>query len=60
VLFDEATAPAMADALRRVSGLRFDAQALHEHASRFSRETHVARMRAVISETLAAPRGTRW
>ncbi len=60
VLFDEATAPAMADALRRVSGIRFDADALHRHAGRFSRETHVERMRAVITETLAAPRGTRW
>jgi glycosyltransferase involved in cell wall biosynthesis len=60
VLFDEATAPAMAEALRRVSGIRFDAHALHRQAGRFSRDTHAERMRAVIGETLAAPRGTRW
>jgi hypothetical protein len=37
-----------------------DAGRIRQHAERFSRERHMAHMRAVIAETLAAPYGTRW
>jgi glycosyltransferase involved in cell wall biosynthesis len=60
VLFLEPTSASMADALERVGRLHVDATRLHCHASQFSRERHVAGLRAVIDETTAAPAGTRW
>jgi glycosyltransferase involved in cell wall biosynthesis len=60
VLFESATAEGLAGALDRVSRLHVDRERLRCHAQRFSRDRHVAAMRAVIDETLAAPAGTRW
>jgi glycosyltransferase involved in cell wall biosynthesis len=60
VFFDRPETPALVAALRRVTQLRVDAGRLRAHAERFSRERHVAAMRAVIDETLAAPAGARW
>ena len=60
VLFAEPSVEALAAALNRLESLRFDAAAIARSAARFSRERHVAQMRAVIDETIAAPAGTRW
>jgi glycosyltransferase involved in cell wall biosynthesis len=60
VLVEQPTAEAFAAALDRVSRTTFDAGRLRSHALRFSRERHIAHMRAVIDETLAAPVGQRW
>jgi hypothetical protein len=40
--------------------MSFDADRLRASALRFSRERHIAHMRAVIDETLAAPLSQRW
>ena len=60
VLFLEADADSLAEALGRVARLTFDSTRISEHARRFSRDRHVQRMREVIDETIAAPAGTRW
>jgi glycosyltransferase involved in cell wall biosynthesis len=60
VLFTEASAHSLADALDRVARTSFDPGRLRRHAERFSRERHVDEMRAVIEDTAAAPPGTRW
>ncbi len=60
VLVEQATAEGFAAALDRVSRTTFDTGRLRAHALRFSRERHIAHMRAVIDETLAAPSGQRW
>jgi len=59
-LFHEGTAAAMAAALQRVMAVPFDRDRMRERAERFSRERHVAGMRAVIDEVMAAPTGTKW
>jgi len=59
-LFSEGTAEAMAGALERVTTLPIDRDRMRERAERFSRERHVAGMRAVIDEVIAAPTGTKW
>jgi len=60
VLVAEPTAEAFAAAFDRVARASFDTERLRTHALRFSRERHIARMRDVIDETLAAPVGARW
>jgi len=60
VLFDEPDAAALAAALNRVAGCRFDPATIATSAQRFTRERHVRRMREVIEETTASPVGTRW
>ena len=60
VLFDEPDAAALAAALNRVAGCRFDPATIAASAQRFTRERHVRRMREVIEETTASPVGTRW
>ncbi len=59
-LFHEGTAAAMAAALQRVMAVPLDRDRMRERAERFSRERHVAGMRAVIDEVMAAPTGTKW
>jgi glycosyltransferase involved in cell wall biosynthesis len=60
VLFAEPRVEALAAALDRAAGIRFDPAAIARSAERFSRERHLEHMRAVIGETIAAPAGTRW
>ena len=60
ILFREASGDALADALDRVAALSIDRDRLRQHAQRFSRDRHVAAMRTVIDEVLAAPVGTKW
>jgi glycosyltransferase involved in cell wall biosynthesis len=54
------TAEAFADGIRRAAHLRLDRARLQCHAARFSRDRHVAALRAAIDDTLAAPPGTAW
>ena len=60
VLFPDATADSLADALRRMDTLSFDSARVRASAERFSREHHARAMQSVIDDTLAAPVGTRW
>jgi len=60
VLFAEATAESLADALRRLDSVSFDPVRIRAGAERFSRDRHASAMRAVIDDSLAAPVGTRW
>jgi glycosyltransferase involved in cell wall biosynthesis len=60
VLFAEATAESLADALRRLDAMSFDRARIRASAERFSRDQHARAMQAVIDDTLAAPVGTRW
>ena len=58
-LFDGIERP-LIDALDRVARTSYDPARIRALAERFSRERHVAQMRAVIEETLAAPAEMRW
>jgi glycosyltransferase involved in cell wall biosynthesis len=60
VLFTDATAAALAQALERVTAMPIDRDEVRRHAERFARDRHVAAMRDVIDEVVAAPTGTRW
>jgi glycosyltransferase involved in cell wall biosynthesis len=60
VLFPDATVASLAAALERVVARPFDTEVIRRHAEHFSRARHVAGLRAVIDETVAAPPGTRW
>ena len=60
VLVAEPTAEAFAAALERLGRMRLDPARLRANAERFSRDRHLAQMRAVIDETLAEPQGRRW
>jgi glycosyltransferase involved in cell wall biosynthesis len=60
VLFGERTASSLAAALSRFGQFHFDPCHLHAHAERFSRDRHIAGMKAVIAETVAAPEGAQW
>jgi glycosyltransferase involved in cell wall biosynthesis len=60
VLFDEPTVAALATALDRVAGRRFDPVKIRASVDRFTRERHLQRMREVIDETINAPAATRW
>lgn len=60
ILFDRPDAGGLAAALERVTAVRFDGDRIRRHAEQFSRERHMEQMRAVIADTMAAPRGTRW
>jgi glycosyltransferase involved in cell wall biosynthesis len=60
VLFSEPTAESLADALRRVGAMSFDAARIRSSAERFSQARHTRAMQDVLDDTLAAPVGTRW
>jgi glycosyltransferase involved in cell wall biosynthesis len=60
VLFTEANATSLAEALERATRMRFDSSRLRAHAEQFGRARHVDTMRELIAETAAAPAGTRW
>jgi glycosyltransferase involved in cell wall biosynthesis len=60
VLFADASAESLADALRRMDDIRFDTARLRASAERFSRDHHARAMQTVIDDTLAAPVGTTW
>ena len=60
VFFDRPDPGGLAEALERVAARRFDSARIRRHAEQFSRERHMEQMRAVIADTMAAPRGTRW
>jgi len=60
VLFAEATAESLGDALARLERMSFDSTRIRASAERFSREHHTHAMRAVIDDTLSAPVGTQW
>ncbi|MGH9348476.1 MAG: glycosyltransferase [Vicinamibacterales bacterium] len=60
VLVGEPTAGAFAAGLERLARLRLDTGRLCAQAQRFSRDRHLAHMKDVIDETLAAPLGHRW
>ncbi len=60
VLFAEPAAAALAAALDRVAAMPIDRDRVRRHAEQFSRDRHVAAMRAVIDEVVAAPTGTKW
>ena len=60
VLFAEPTGESLAAALERVATMEIDRVRVRQHAERFSRERHVAGMRGVIDDVVAAPPGTRW
>jgi glycosyltransferase involved in cell wall biosynthesis len=60
VLFPDATAGSLADALRRMDSCSFDSARIRASAERFSRGHHARAMQAVIDDTLSAPVGTRW
>lgn len=51
---------ALADGLNRVATGRFDPLRIRQHAERFGRGRYDREMRAVVNETMAAPRTTRW
>ncbi len=60
ILVANGNAESWADALTRCRARTFDPARLRAHAERFSREHCVARMKAVIAETVEAPSGQRW
>jgi glycosyltransferase involved in cell wall biosynthesis len=60
VFFDRPDAESLAAAMERLDTLRIDPERPRRHADRFSRDRHLAQMRDVIAETIAAPPGTRW
>jgi len=60
VLFGELTASSLAAAVSRFDQLHFEPCHLHAHAERFSRDRHIAGLKAIIAETVAAPEGARW
>ena len=60
VLVADATPDAFAAGLDRLARTSFDPDRLRASALRFSRDRHLAAMRDVIDETLAAPVGSRW
>ena len=60
VLFPEATAESLGDALRRIGTMSFDSSRIRASAERFSKDRHARAMQDVIDDTLATPAGTRW
>jgi glycosyltransferase involved in cell wall biosynthesis len=60
VLVPEASAQAFAAGLEQLARTTFDAARLRAHAEQFSRDRHIAQMRAVIDETTTALAGRRW
>ncbi len=60
VLFPEATAASLGDALRRIGTMSFDSSRIRASAERFSTDRHARAMQDVIDDTLATPAGTRW
>lgn len=55
VWFEEQTVDSLADALRRVERMTFDARAMHAHTQQFSRERFLREMRDVLNSVLHAP-----
>ena len=60
VLVREPDVDAFAEGLDRAARTRFDRERLRASAERFSQAAHVARLAAVIDDTLAAPADRRW
>ncbi|HPW20773.1 MAG TPA: glycosyltransferase [Vicinamibacterales bacterium] len=60
VLFERASAEALAEAVGRLASLRADAALLRAAAERFSKARFLERMRAAVDEALAAPLEERW
>jgi glycosyltransferase involved in cell wall biosynthesis len=60
VLFPEPTAAALAEALRQVDTIAFDATRIRANAERFARDHHARAITALVEDTMAAPVGTRW
>jgi glycosyltransferase involved in cell wall biosynthesis len=49
LFFDAPTAPAIADAVARLAGERFDPSVLQAHAGRYSEATFISRLRSVVA-----------
>jgi glycosyltransferase involved in cell wall biosynthesis len=60
VLFGEPTVDSLTAALARVSTMPVDRAAIRLQAERFGRDRHIAAMRTIIDDTMAAPPGSRW
>lgn len=60
VLFADQTEPALAAAVDRVLGQRFDAAKLHDHARQFRPEQFDTQIRAIVSGHLAAGNRDQW
>ena len=60
VFASEPTVDAMADALERVTRLPVDVAVIRRHAETFSTTAYLEAFCAALSETVAAPAGTRW
>jgi glycosyltransferase involved in cell wall biosynthesis len=56
VFFDRPDTALIADAMRRLAEIAWDADALVEHAASFGEQRFAARLREVVSEEIAAPR----
>jgi glycosyltransferase involved in cell wall biosynthesis len=59
-LLVEPGADALADGLRRAAGIEWNANAIRDHAVRFSRERFVREIQDTIEDTMNAPPGQRW
>jgi glycosyltransferase involved in cell wall biosynthesis len=55
IFFEEPVTDSLVAALERLRTMNFDSGRIRQHAEQFSRERHVEAMRAVITETVAAP-----
>lgn len=53
VFFDEATPVAVADAVRRLRGIRWDEDAICAHAATYSEDRFVSRLREIVAEEAA-------
>ena len=58
--FADATPASLAEALRRVPDMTFDASSLRAWAEGFSGQRHVEALTAAIDDTMSQPVGTRW
>jgi glycosyltransferase involved in cell wall biosynthesis len=55
LFFETPSTDSLVAAIERLQTMSFDSDRIRRHAEQFSRERHVAAMRTVIAETLAAP-----
>jgi glycosyltransferase involved in cell wall biosynthesis len=60
LLFESPTVESLATALEVASSVAFDSARIRRHALQFSRERHLAGIRAVIDETLSVPSDHVW
>jgi glycogen synthase len=58
ILAEDATAAAFADALTRARRISFDAQAIREHALRFSRDRFMSEFERAVDEAVGTSRGS--